>query len=97
MKSAYQIIRRPVITEKGLAIKENQNTLVFQVAPKATKTEIKEAVQQIFKVKVDDVRTANFHGKMRRRGQSVGYRRDWKKAYVKLAEGEKMIEYAENL
>jgi large subunit ribosomal protein L23 len=54
-------------------------------------------VQQIFKVKVDDVRTANFHGKMRRRGQSVGYRRDWKKAYVKLAEGEKMIEYAENL
>ena len=47
MKSAYQIIRRPVITEKGLAIKENQNTLVFQVAPKATKTEIKEAVQMI--------------------------------------------------
>ena len=97
MKSAYQIIRRPVITEKGLAIKENQNTLVFQVAPKATKTEIKEAVQQIFKVKVTDVRTANFHGKMRRRGQNEGYRRDWKKAYVKLAEGEKMIEYAENL
>ena len=51
MKSAYQIIRRPVITEKGLAIKENQNTLVFQVAPKATKTEIKQAVQTIFKVK----------------------------------------------
>ena len=97
MKSAYQIIRRPVITEKGLAIKENQNTLVFQVASKATKTEIKEAVQQIFKVKVDHVRTANFVGKMRRRGQSEGYRRDWKKAYVKLAEGEKMIEYAENL
>ena len=97
MKSAYQIIRRPVITEKGLAIKENQNTLVFQVSPKATKTEIKEAVQQIFKVKVSDVRTANFVGKMRRRGQSVGYRKDWKKAYVKLAEGEKMIEYAENL
>ena len=52
MKSAYQIIRRPVITEKGLAIKENQNTLVFQVAPEATKTEIKQAVQTIFKVKV---------------------------------------------
>jgi len=58
MKSAYQIIRRPVITEKGLAIKENQNTLVFQVAPKATKTEIKQAVQLIFKVKVHSVRTA---------------------------------------
>jgi len=54
-------------------------------------------VQQIFKVKVTAVRTANFFGKMRRRGQSEGYRRDWKKAYVKLAEGEKMIEYSENL
>ena len=63
MKSAYQILRRPVITEKGLAIKENQNTLVFQVAPKATKTEIKEAVQGIFKVKVHSVRTANFPAK----------------------------------
>ena len=63
MKSAYQIIRRPVITEKGLAIKENQNTLVFQVAPKATKTEIKEAVQSIFKVKVHSVRTATYPGK----------------------------------
>jgi large subunit ribosomal protein L23 len=62
MKSAYQIIRRPVITEKGLAIKENQNTLVFQVAPKATKTEIKEAVQSIFKVKVHSVRTATYAG-----------------------------------
>ena len=97
MKSAYQIIQKPVITEKGLSIKESQNTLVFQVAPKATKTEIKEAVQQIFKVKVADVRTANFPGKMRRRGQNEGYRRDWKKAYVKLADGEKMIEYADNL
>ncbi|MGC2197722.1 MAG: 50S ribosomal protein L23, partial [Terriglobales bacterium] len=53
MKSAYEILRRPVITEKGLAIKENENTLVFQVAKQATKTEIKEAVQTIFKVKVD--------------------------------------------
>ncbi len=78
-------------------MKETQHTVVFEVASGATKTQIKEAVQQIFKVKVDAVRTANFHGKMRRRGQSEGYRRDWKKAYVKLAEGEKMIEYAENL
>ena len=68
MKSAYQILRRPVITEKGLAIKENQNTLVFQVATKATKTEIKEAVQSIFKVKVHSVRTATYPGKERRRG-----------------------------
>jgi large subunit ribosomal protein L23 len=93
----FQIIRRPIITEKGLGVKETQHTVVFEVAAQATKTQIKEAVQQIFKVKVEGVRTANFFGKMRRRGQSEGYRRDWKKAYVKLAEGEKMIEYAENL
>ena len=74
MKSAYQIIRRPVITEKGLAIKENQNTLVFQVAPAATKTEIRQAVQSIFKVKVLSVRTAIYPGKERRRGKFAGYR-----------------------
>src|SRR3984893_18311963 len=93
----YQIIRRPIITEKGLGVKETQHTVVFEVASGATKTQIKEAVQQIFNVEGDAVRTANFHGKMRGRAQSEGYRRDWKKAYVKLAEGEKMIEYAENL
>jgi large subunit ribosomal protein L23 len=97
MKSHYQIIRRPVITEKGLAVKETQGTLVFQVAPTATKTEIKEAVQAIFKVKVDSVRTANFPGKERRRGKFAGYRADWKKAYVRLKSGEKMPEYAQNL
>ena len=93
----YQIIRRPIITEKGLGVKETQHTVVFEVAPDATKTEIREAVQQIFKVKVAAVRTANFHGKFRRRGRAEGHRRDWKKAYVKLAQGEKMIEYGENL
>jgi len=97
MKSHYQIIRRPVITEKGLAVKETQGTLVFQVAPTATKTEIKEAVQAIFKVKVDSVRTANFPGKERRRGRFAGYRPDWKKAYVRLKSGEKMPEYAQYL
>ena len=97
MKSHYQIIRRPVITEKGLAVKETQGTLVFQVTPTATKTEIKEAVQAIFKVKVDSVRTANFPGKERRRGRFAGYRPDWKKAYVRLKSGEKMPEYAQNL
>jgi large subunit ribosomal protein L23 len=97
MKSAYQILRRPVITEKGLNIKETENTLVFQVAKEATKTEIKEAVQSIFKVKVDSVRTANYPGKERRRGRFAGYRPDWKKAYVRLKTGEKMPEYAQNL
>jgi len=97
VKSAYQIIRRPIITEKGLGIKELQRTLVFEVAARATKTEVKEAVQSIFKVKVDAVRTANFPGKERRRGRFTGYRPDWKKAYVRLKQGEKMPEYAQNL
>ncbi len=93
----YQIIRRPIITEKGLGVKETQHTVVFEVAKDATKTEIKEAVQRVFKVKVDHVRTAIFHGKFRRRGRAEGFRSDWKKAYVRLKEGEKMIEYAENI
>ena len=74
----YQIIRRPIITEKGLGVKETQHTVVFEVAPEATKTEIREAVQRIFKVKVDHVRTAIYHGKFRRRGRAEGFRSDWK-------------------
>jgi large subunit ribosomal protein L23 len=102
MKSAYQIIRKPIITEKGLGVKETHDTLVFEVAAGATKTEVKEAVQQIFKVKVDSVRTSNFQGKERRRGRYTGYRPDWKKAYVRLkgdkpGERPKMPEYAQNL
>lgn len=97
MKSAYQIIRRPVITEKGLGVKETEATLVFEVARRATKTEVKEAVEQIFKVKVGSVRTANFQGKERRRGRFAGFRPDWKKAYVKLKAGQKMPEYVQNL
>ena len=91
------MIRRPIITEKGLGVKETQHTVVFEVAFDATKTEIKEAVQRIFKVKVDRVRTSINHGKFRRRGRAEGFRPDWKKAYVKLVAGEKMIEYAENM
>jgi large subunit ribosomal protein L23 len=93
----YRVIRRPIITEKGMAVKESQHTVVFEVAPEATKTEIKQAVQMLFKVKVEAVRTAIYHGKFRRRGRSAGHRRDWKKAYVKLKPNEKMIEYADNL
>ncbi len=93
----YEIIRRPIITEKGLGVKESHQTAVFEVAREATKTQIKEAVQKVFNVKVAEVRTAIYHGKTRRRGRSEGQRPDWKKAYVKLAPGEKMMEYAENL
>lgn len=91
----YQVIRRPIITEKGLTAKDERRTLCFEVHPSASKTEVKEAVQKLFKVKVESVRTANFAGKLRRRGKTSGFRSDWKKAYVKLQAGEKMIEYGE--
>jgi len=97
MPTIYTVIRRPLITEKGLSVKETEGTLVFDVAPEATKTEVKQAVQTIFKVKVLSVRTAMYPGKERRRGKFAGYRPDWKKAYVRLRAGEKMPEYAQNL
>jgi len=95
MSATYDIIRRPVITEKGLTLKEDDGTLCFEVSDRASKTQIKEAIEKIFKVKVDHVRTMNVPGKERRRGRYTGYRPDWKKAYVKLRAGEKMIEYGE--
>jgi large subunit ribosomal protein L23 len=97
MPTLHTVIKRPVITEKGLVQKEAESTLVFEVAEKATKTEVKQAVEALFKVKVSAVRTANYLGKERRRGKFSGFRPDWKKAYVKLAPGEKMPEYVNNL
>jgi large subunit ribosomal protein L23 len=91
----HQVIQRPIITEKGLAAKDERRTLCFEVHPDATKVEVKEAVQKLFKVKVDSVRTALYAGKMRRRGRTIGQQSDWKKAYVRLKAGEKVIEYAE--
>jgi large subunit ribosomal protein L23 len=85
----YQIIRRPIITEKGLGVKETQHTVVFEVAKDATKTEIKEAVQRVFKVKVDHVRTAIFTASSAAAGRAEGFRSDWKKAYVRLAKAKR--------
>jgi large subunit ribosomal protein L23 len=96
MPTLYDIIRRPLITEKGLQVKETESTLVFDVAPDATKTEVKQAVEALFKVKVENVRTANVLGKERRRGKFSGYKPDWKKAYVRLKAGEKLPEYVAN-
>jgi len=96
MPTLYDVIRRPLITEKGLAVKETEGTMVFDVAPGASKTEVKQAVEALFKVKVQNVRTANVLGKERRRGKFSGYKPDWKKAYVRLKEGEKMPEYLSN-
>lgn len=97
MPTTYNVIRRPLISEKSLGVKETENTLVFEVSDKATKTEVKQAVEALFKVKVEGVRTANFFGKERRRGKFSGYRPDWKKAYVRLQDGEKMPEYLDSL
>jgi large subunit ribosomal protein L23 len=91
----YDIIKRPIVTEKGVTKKESERTLCFEVAPDANKVQVKAAVEQLFKVKVADVRTVTLTGKLRRRGKFTGYRSDWKKAYVKLKAGEKMPEYAE--
>jgi len=96
MPTLYDVIRRPMITEKGLALKETEGTLVFDVAPEASKTEVKQAVEALFKVKVATVRTANVLGKERRRGKFSGFKPDWKKAYVRLKTGEKMPEYVAN-
>ena len=89
------VIRRPVVTEKGVQKKEAEQTLCFEVAPSANKVQIKAAVERLLKVKVEEVRTANNAGKLRRRGRYSGYRPDWKKAYVRVKAGEKMPEYAE--
>ena len=96
MPTLYDVIRRPLITEKGLQVKETEGTMVFDVAPGASKTEVKQAVEALFRVKVENVRTANVLGKERRRGKFSGYKPDWKKAYVRLKDGEKMPEYLSN-
>ena len=93
--TVYEVIRRPLITEKGQDKKDNERTLVFEVANDANKTQVKAAVEKLFKVKVAEVRTATMEGKMRRRGKFMGYRSDWKKAYVKLKEGQKTPDFAE--
>lgn len=91
----YNVLKRPLVTEKGVAKKETERTLCFEVHADANKTQVKAAVEKLFKVKVEEVRTATFEGKMRRRGRFAGYRSDWKKAYVRLKAGEKVPEFAE--
>jgi large subunit ribosomal protein L23 len=96
-KTPYQILQKPLITEKAMDQKEHNRTLAFRVAADANKVEIRQAVEVLFKVKVESVRTAVFHGKERRRGRNVGSRPDWKKALVKLKAGQKMPEFVENV
>jgi large subunit ribosomal protein L23 len=95
MKNLYEVIRRPLLTEKSTLLKETHRALCFEVHRDATKPEIRKAVETIFGVKVQDVRVANMHGKVKRQGRWIGRRADWKKAYVVLREGEKMVEFFE--
>ena len=108
MRPPEQIIKRPLLTEKGTRLKETGGSadseaspeatkpqLLFEVARDANKTEVKTAVEKIFKVKVEEVRTANFDGKMRRRGRFMGYRPEWKKAYVRLKGGQKVPDFTD--
>ena len=95
MKNLYDVIRRPLITEKTTSLKETQRNLCFEVHRDATKPEIKKAVEALFGAKVAEVRVANVHGKVKRQGRHVGRRPDWKKAFVVLKKGEKMVEFFE--
>ena len=88
-----EVIRRPITTEKTTVIREDGRTLVFQVANGANKIDIRRAVEQLFGSKVESVRTSLVHGKVKRQGKYSGRRSDWKKAYVKLREGEKLPEF----
>ena len=95
MKDRHSIILRPVITEKATVRKERYREVCFEVPVDANKIEIRKAVEQLFKVKVDSVRTQIKTGKVRRVGRSSGKTKDWKKAFVRLRDGEKPIDYFE--
>jgi large subunit ribosomal protein L23 len=86
----YNVIRRPIVTEKSTAMKQFENQVVFEVDRRANKYEIREAVERLFEVKVADVRTARMPGKPKRFGRTIGRRSSWKTAIVQLAEGEEL-------
>lgn len=96
--NANQIIRRPLVTEKSTILRDaGQNVIIFEVDPKANKIEVKDAVEALFKVKVEAVRLFNVRGKVKRMGRYAGKRRDWRKAYVRLKEGEKAPDFIEGV
>jgi large subunit ribosomal protein L23 len=92
----YNIIKRPLVTEKTNIQKENSNQVTFEVDPCANRIEIQRAIEQIFKVKVARTRTLHVKGKKKRRGRIEGKRKDWKKAIVTLMPGER-IEFFEGV
>lgn len=94
---SQEVIRRPLVTEKSSGMREQSNVVAFEVHPKASKTDVKKAVEELFNVKVDQVRLFNVRGKIKRMGRYLGKRRDWRKAYVKLKAGEKAPEFFEGV
>ena len=90
-----EVIRRPLVTEKTTLQREDGRTIVFEVALKATKVEIKQAIESLLGAKGASVRTAISHGKVKRQGRYFGQRPDWKKAYVRLRDGENVPEFLE--
>lgn len=89
-RAAREILIRPLMTEKSMRQKEEENTVAFRVRPDANKVEIRAAVESVFNVKVASVRTASFEGKLKRMGRHEGRRPSFKKAIVKLAPGHKI-------
>jgi large subunit ribosomal protein L23 len=89
------VIRRPLVTEKTSLLREDGRTIVFHVAAGASKVEVKQAIERLLGAKVASIRTSIVHGKVKRQGRFAGRRPDWKKAYVKLRDGEKMPEFLE--
>ena len=96
MKS-HEIVRRPLVTEKSTGMKDASNVIAFEVSPNANKIQVKNAIEELFKVKVAEVRLLNVRGKTKRLGRFVGRRRDWRKAYVKLAAGQQAPEFFEGV
>jgi large subunit ribosomal protein L23 len=90
MKNIYSVIKKPLFTEKGGNLKEEQNKLLIEVSRDANKIDIKKAMEEIFKVKVEKVATINTQGKWKRYGRSLGKRPDRKKAVITLKKGEKL-------
>jgi len=90
-----EVLRRAVVTEKSSILREDGQILVFEVAKRATKVDVKRAVEQLLGAKVDKVRTSINHGKVKRQGRFFGQRPDWKKAYVRLKPGEKTPDFLE--
>ncbi|MBE9503334.1 MAG: 50S ribosomal protein L23 [Proteobacteria bacterium] len=96
MNDFRQVLKSPIVTEKATILKESDNVVSFVVSRNANKVEIKKAVEDVLKVKVENIRTINVAGKVKRTGQKMGKRSNWKKAYVSLKKGE-MIDLFEGV